>query len=154
MLDTVTPDAMTGSTTQAEIFAPLLCMMLLTMLVWFYMYIRRLSFIKKHQLVPDQLTSAELARLSPPAVSNPSDNLKNLFEVPILFYAVLLYLYVIQQVDTVYLGAAGVFVGFRLLHSIIHCTINIVMVRFCLYLTASVALWFIIIRASLAHLGY
>jgi hypothetical protein len=28
-----------------------------------------------------------LARLSPAAVANPSDNLKNLFELPVLFYA-------------------------------------------------------------------
>jgi hypothetical protein len=33
------------------------------------------------------LTPAKLAELSPPAVANPSDNLKNLFELPVIFYA-------------------------------------------------------------------
>jgi len=35
----------------------------------------------------------EFARLSPPAVANPSDNLKNLFELPTIFYALMLCLH-------------------------------------------------------------
>ena len=79
------------------IFAPFLAVMLLTMIVWFYMYSRRIPLIQKSKLRPDQITAAELARISPPAVANPSDNLKNLFEIPILFYAVVLYLYATGQ---------------------------------------------------------
>jgi len=91
-----------------------------------------------------------LARFSPPAVSNPSDNLKNLFEMPVLFYALVLYLFVTKQVDSVYVLAAWVFAVFRILHSAVHCTINIVMLRFYLYLLSSLAVWFIAARAALA----
>jgi hypothetical protein len=62
----------------------------------------------------------ELARLSPPSVSNPSDNLKNLFELPVLFYALSLYLFVTRQVDGTYVAAAWVFFVFRVAHSAIH----------------------------------
>jgi hypothetical protein len=92
-----------------------------------------------------------LAQLSPPEVSNPSDNLKNLFEIPVLFYALALYLFVTNQVDAVYVGAAWVFVGFRILHSAVHCTINIVMPRFYLDLFSTLAVWFIAGRAALHH---
>jgi hypothetical protein len=40
------------------------------------------------------------------AVSNPSDNLKNLFEIPVLFYALALYLFITNQVDVAYVTAA------------------------------------------------
>jgi hypothetical protein len=131
------------------IFAPFFAQMLLTLVVWVYMYARRIPFIVSLQLKPDQLTPAELARLSPPAVSNPSDNLKNLFEIPTLFYALALYLFVTQRVDGVYMAAAWVFVVFRVLHSLMHCTANIIIVRFWLYAISTLSLWFTVGRAAL-----
>ena len=134
---------------QTKIFAPFFVLILLTIVVWFYMYARRIPFITRNRLTPDQLRPTEFARLSPPDISNPSDNLKNLFELPIIFYALTLYLFVTKQVDGVYLAAAWLFVGLRVLHSAVHCTINIVIVRFWLYAVSALALWFIAIRAVL-----
>ncbi len=137
--------------TQAAIFGPFFATIFLTFLVWVYMYIRRISFITGSKLSPKDLAvPGALAQLSPPAVSNPSDNLKNLFEIPVIFYALALYLFATKQVDAVYVGAAWVFVFFRVLHSAVHCTFNLVMLRFYLYLFATLAVWFIAIRAALA----
>lgn len=135
---------------QSAIFAPFLSMTLLTFVVWLYMYARRIPFIQGSNLTPEQLTPMEFARISPPAVSNPSDNLKNLFELPTIFYAIGLYLYVTNQVDATYLTAAWVFVVFRVLHSAVHCTVNIVLLRFALYFVSAVAIWFMVIRAAFA----
>jgi hypothetical protein len=123
---------------QDAIFGPFFATVLLTFVVWVYMYVRRISF---------------LAAISPPAVSNPSDNLKNLFEIPVLFYALALYLFVTNQVDTAYVVAGWVFVAFRVLHSAVHCTINIVMLRFYLYLFSTLAVWFIAGRAAVHWLA-
>ena len=87
---------------QAVIFQPFLATMILTLAVWIYMYGRRLRFIFSNGLDPKQMTPLELARLSPPQVSTPSDNLKNLFELPTVFYAVVLYVYVTHQVDAAF----------------------------------------------------
>ena len=97
---------------QTAIFAPFLTTMLLTLIVWFYMYSKRIPLIQKSKIDPNALTAAELARISPPSVSNPSDNLKNLFELPTLFYGLMLYLFVTGKVDEAYLIAAWVFAGF------------------------------------------
>ena len=137
---------------QTAIFAPLLAVMLLTMIVWFYMYSKRIPLIQKSKIDPNKLTAAELARISPPSVSNPSDNLKNLFELPTLFYGVVLYLFIVNKVDETYLSAAWIFAGFRVLHSAVHCTVNIVMLRFWLYCISALALWFMVIRAALSAL--
>ncbi len=136
------------------IFGPFLATMLLTFAVWVYMYVRRIHFIETSKLRPQDLAiPGELARLSPPAVSNPSDNLKNLFEMPVLFYALTLYLFATGQVDTVYVYAGWTFAAFRALHSAVHCTFNRVMLRFWLYAVSTAALWFMVIRAALAHFG-
>lgn len=133
---------------QTVIFRPFLATMLLTLVVWVYMYSRRLPFIFANQLDSRQMTPLELARLSPPQVSNPSDNLKNLFELPTVFYAVVLYLFATGQVDSVYLGAAWGFFLFRLLHSAVHCTFNFIPLRFFLYVFSAAALWFMVLRAA------
>ena len=135
---------------QTEIFRPFCATMLLTLVVWVYMYGRRLPFIFSSGLDPKQMTPLELARLSPPQVSNPSDNLKNLFELPTVFYVVVLYIYVTNQVDAAYLWAAWGFFLFRALHSAVHCTFNFIPLRFALYVVSAGALWFIVLRAALA----
>jgi hypothetical protein len=139
-----------NGTHQTEIFGPFLAMMGLTLAVWLFMFARRIPFIRSLGDV-DLSVPGELARLSPASVSNPSDNLKNLFELPVLFYAICLYLFAAGKVDDAYVAAGWVFFVFRVLHSAIHCTFNHVMTRFGVYFVASVALWFMVGRAALAH---
>ena len=140
---------------QDAIFAPFFAPMFLTLLVWAYMYARRIPFLLSLKLTQaDMAKPGELARLSPAGVSNPSDNLKNLFEIPVLFYALALFLYATRQVDALYLGAAWAFVVFRVAHSIVHCTFNLVVLRFYLYLTATLAVWFMLTRAALHYFGF
>ena len=133
-----------------SIFAPFFAMIGLTIVVWIYMYARRIPFIIGSKLTPKQLSPGELARLSPPAVANPSDNLKNLFELPTIFYALVLCLYATNHVDVTYVRAAWLFVGLRVLHSAVHCTFNHVPLRFWLYAGGALSLWFMAVRAALA----
>jgi hypothetical protein len=136
---------------QTVIFGPFFATILLTLLVWVYMYIRRISFIRSNKFGPQELSPIAFAQLSPPEVANPSDNLKNLFEIPVIFYALVFYLFVTNQVDAVYVYAAWTFVVFRVLHSAAHCTFNLIILRFYLYLISTLAVWFMAIRATLAH---
>ena len=108
---------------QTTIFSPFFATMLLTIIVWIYMYVRRVSFITGAKLSPEEMAiPGILAQLSPPVVSNPSDNFRNLFEIPVLFYAISLYLFVTNQVDSFYLNAAWIFFGLRVTHSIVRLT--------------------------------
>jgi hypothetical protein len=139
---------------QTAIFGPVFATMFLTLAVWIYLYVRRIAFIQGNRLSPKDLAvPGELARLSPPQVSNPSDNFKNLFEIPVLFYALALYLFATSQVDGSYLAASWMFVAFRVLHSAVHCTFNHVTLRFTLYLISTLAVWFVLARAALRHFG-
>ena len=138
---------MTGN----AIFGPFIATILLTFLVWVFMFARRVAFINASGLTPEDLAMpGRLDEVSPPEVSNPSDNLKNLFEMPVLFYALVLAIHALGEVDTAYVLAGWVFAFFRAAHSFVHCTFNAVMVRFYLYLVSCLAVWFMAARLAAA----
>ena len=129
----------------ASLLPPFVAMMVLTALVWAYMYVRRLSYMLRHGVDAQRVnTPQKMAATVPEDVEFASNNLKNLFELPVLFYAVCLLLLQMQWTTLADVTAAWVFVGFRALHSLVHCTVNIVTVRFACYLGASLALWFML----------
>lgn len=135
---------------QTAIFTPFLGMLLLTFVVWLFMYVKRLAYLTSNNIDAQELSTPDkVVNVIPESVNNPANNLKNLFELPVLFYAICLYLYVTQQVDTGYLYAAYIFFVFRAIHSVVQCTFNKVMVRFSVYSVASIALWVMVVRAAL-----
>lgn len=137
---------------QTAIFKPFLAMMLLTIAVWLYMYARRLGYMYVNRIDPQKLSSPEgKAAVLPEAIERPSNNLKNLFELPVLFYALCLALFVLNRVDPTFLNLAWAFVAFRTLHSAVQCTINIVKLRFTFYLLSSLALGAMIVRLALSQ---
>ncbi len=139
---------------QEAILGPMWATMALTIVVWIVMFARRIPFIQSSGLTPEELAiPGRLAEATPAHVSNPSDNLKNLFEMPVLFYATVLALYASGQVDTVHVGCAWIFFAFRALHSAMHCTVNVVIVRFYLYAASCLALFVMIGRGLVAWLA-
>ena len=138
---------------QESIFIPFFGLMLLTILVWIYMYYLRLSYMVFNKVDPQSLAATRQAtELIPAKVNQPSENLINLFELPVLFYATCIYLYVTQQADTTSLVLGYCFLIFRVLHSVIHCTYNKVTHRFYVYVLSAITLWLFIIRAFIAAL--
>jgi len=132
------------------ILQPMIGMMLLTAVVWFFMYARRIPAMQQARKPAQVYTTPEKAiELLPDAVNYSAYNLKNLFELPVVFYALCLVLYVTAMVDQTYVIAAWLFFVFRVLHSIVHCTSNVVMVRFALYSVSALALWFMLGRAAI-----
>ena len=101
-----------STTHPSAIFGPVFATVLLTLVVWTTLYVRRIGFIRRSGATPKDLAvPGALAAISSPQVSNPSDNLKNLFEIPVLFYALALLLYVTDSVDAVHVASAWTFVA-------------------------------------------
>jgi len=69
-----------------------------------------------------------------------SRNLINLFEVPVLFYALVPLLVLSGQRDALALGLLWAFVALRALHSLVHVTVNRLPLRFSLHLLANLTL--------------
>lgn len=130
------------------IFLPMLMNMALTAVVWFYMYAKRIPAMKRAKLsVQTYTTPGKIEEHLPESINYPANNLKNLFELPVLFYGLCLYLFVSANVDAVYVSAAWVFFAMRVVHSVVHSTRNIVMLRFYCYVAGALALWFMLARA-------
>jgi hypothetical protein len=129
----------------ANILDPLVAMMVLTFVVWVFMYVRRLGYMVRHGVDPQEVnTPQKMAQRLPESAEAPSNNLKNLFELPVLFYVICLTLLHLGWVSPTDVTAAWLFVGLRAAHSVVHCTVNIVKVRFVFYLLSSLVLWFML----------
>jgi len=131
------------------ILLPMLAQVLLIFLVWVYMYITRLREIQRKEISPQQLASRSDGQALLSDSAGPSDNFKNLFEMPVLFFlAVLLSLLLFIQDDLLVELAWG-YVILRAIHSVIHCTYNRVLHRFTVYLTSSIVLALMWLRLGL-----
>ncbi len=58
-----------------------------------------------------------------------SNNFKNLFEVPTMFYAAMILATLFNIHPPALVGLAWIFVAARYCHSFVHCTVNIILVR-------------------------
>lgn len=77
-----------------------------------------------------------------------SNNYKNQFELPVLFYAVVAFALVLKQADTIMIGLAWTFALSRLAHTAVHVSSNIVRWRaifFVLGAIALLAMWLVLV---------
>jgi hypothetical protein len=113
----------------ALILWPMIAQVGLTLAVSIRMYLVRIAEMRARRIAPDSIATSRAAaeRLENTAAA---DNYRNLFELPVLFYAICLALYVTDLVAPAQLLLAWTFVGLRVLHSWIQVTSNRVMHRF------------------------
>jgi hypothetical protein len=82
-----------------------------------------------------------------------SHNYSHLMEQPTLFYAIALTLALMGMGHGIYYWLAWGYVGLRVIHSLIQCTVNVVMYRFLVFGLASLCLLGLTIHAAarIAH---
>ncbi len=76
-----------------------------------------------------------------------SNNFKNQFEMPVLFYAVCAFTILARRVDLLMVGLAWAFVATRLVHAFIHLTNNVVRIRALLFFAGALillAMWLVL----------
>lgn len=127
-------------------FWPAFVLALLTFSVMIRMLTSRIAAMKTNKIHPQSIsTSSELAARMPD--SRAADNFRNLFETPILFYAVMLFAHASQQTSQILIVLAWVYVFLRLVHSIIQCSYNKVMHRFYVFFASVwilLAIWIVL----------
>lgn len=128
------------------ILIPLLVQVLLTFTVWVYMYAWRIPEIRRKSIDPQRLQDRTAAHELLPDSASASNNLKNLFELPVLFYTAVLLSLVLMIQDPALVQLAWGFVLLRIVHSTVHCTYNNVTHRFVAYALSSLFLLFMWIR--------
>jgi hypothetical protein len=121
--------------------APMAAMAFLTFAVWAMLFVRRIPKLKTDPVPID----AFKVRAKRPALSDEelaaNDNLMNLFELPVLFYALCLAMAVAGVWGGWFTVGAWAYVALRAMHSVVHCTFNNVMLRFAAYLASTLVLF-------------
>ena len=115
-------------------------MVLLTIIIWVVMYYRRINEIMASRLNPQTMVTSSTSTDLLKNVSA-SDNLKNLFEMPVLFYVICMIVELNEFSSSTYLTLAWCYVVLRYLHSFIHVTYNRVMHRFYVYICSCLVLF-------------
>ena len=126
-----------------DLLLPLLAQVFLTFIVWNILAIGRTVTTLRKRINPQILADETQNLLVFKNLINPSDNLENLFEVPVLFYAAIGLILTLNVNDSFYVAAAWFFVAGRFMHSFIHCTYNKIKHRFYVYILSSWILWVI-----------
>lgn len=125
---------------QAAILWPMTAMATLTAVVWVKLYVDRVKELRARRIRPEKLVTAAATGSLLQNVQS-SDNLRNLFEIPVLFYALCLALYATGLTTQLLVIGAWVYVLLRIAHSAIHVTYNRVMHRFPVYMASTIVLF-------------
>lgn len=133
-----------------SILTPVLVLVVVSLLVWIWMYATRIPAMQRAAIVPQEAKfPGSLDRL-PDSARQVADNYNHLMEQPTLFYAVALVLAMIGQGEGFNAILAWAYVGFRILHSIVQAVWNKVSVRFLFFVLSSVALVGLVLHAGIA----
>jgi hypothetical protein len=127
---------------------PLLAQVLLTFLVWVYLYLTRVIEMKRKHISPQDLDVRAKAQVLLTDSAGPSNNFMNLLEMPVLFYLAILLSLVLLVQDEVLVLLAWTYVTLRYIHSLIQCTYNKVMHRFQVYFLSCIVLLLIWLRLA------
>ena len=130
------------------ILLPMLALVVLTFTVWIYMYVTRIGEMRRKGITAQKLDSRAQAQSLLTDSARAADNLKNLFELPVLFYVGLLLSMVLMIQDPLLVQLAWGYVALRVVHSVVHCTYNRVMHRFIAYVASCVILMLIWARLA------
>lgn len=131
---------------------PVIALAAWTMVMWAWMYWTRIPEMNRAKLDEAELSTlnqAKLDELLPPRVQWKAYNYNHLHEAPTVFYAVALVLALVGQGDGLNAFLAWLYVALRIVHSLIHATINRVKWRFAVFVLSSVVLMALIVRAAI-----
>ena len=135
---------------QSALFGPVIGLVLWSFVMWAWLYATRIPAIRKYNvsLDPHQPKSDFNAQL-PPEVRWKAYNYNHLMEQPTLFYAVAITLAVLGENNALNLALAWLYVGLRVVHSLVQATTNVIIVRFFVFMVSSVVLLALTVRAAL-----
>jgi hypothetical protein len=134
----------------SPILAPLVALVLWSFVMWAWLYATRIPAIRRSNVAYDpRRPAAEFHAQLPAEVRWKADNYNNLMEQPTLFYAVALTLALLGTDAGLNAALAWLYVTLRVAHSLVQATINIVMLRFAIFMAATLVLLVMSIRAAL-----
>lgn len=119
---------------------PVLALIVLTLLVWIWMYATRIPAMRKAGISPQDARHPESLNGLPSSARQVTDNYNHLLEQPVIFYALVFYIIFSGHSDGPHTYLAWAYVGLRALHTLIQCTVNLVTARFFVFALSTLVL--------------
>ncbi len=113
-----------------NILWPTFALVLLIFVVWITTAVRRLGHIRRVPPSAGDFATRDTAAAYFAPVELPANNLANLFEMPVLYFALVPLLLITRSADAVEVGLAWLFVIARVTHSYLHVVVRHVRTRF------------------------
>jgi hypothetical protein len=110
----------------SSILWPLLAQVLWTFMLYAWLTWARTRAVRRREVT---YSCFELGREEPLAIARITRNLANQFELPVIFYALVVLLVAIEEVTAVDVVAAWVFVAGRVIHSLVQTLTDNVKLR-------------------------
>ena len=119
---------------------PTFALVALVFAIWFTLFVQRLAHIRRHPPRREDFATGAAAMAYFEPVEMPANNLRNLFEMPVLYFALVPLLLVTGEAGLVQIVLAWTYVALRAVHSWIHIVPKRVQPRFLVYLISCAVL--------------
>lgn len=137
-----------------SILGPVVALVLWSMVMWLWLYATRIpAMLSAKTRLDPRLPKEQMLGGLPPHVRWKADNYNHLMEQPTLFYATALVLAVAGAGEGLNAWIAWAYVALRVLHSLIQVTVNVILMRFAVFMLASLVLVVLAGRAAMVVFG-
>ena len=123
-----------------SILTPVLALVVLSLIVWIWMYATRIPAMRLAGLKPQEVRFPAALQQLPDVARQVADNYNHLMEQPTIFYALVFYIVLAGHSDQLRIYLAWAYVALRVIHSIIQGTVNVVAVRFSVFTLSTLVL--------------
>lgn len=137
-----------------SILAPLFVLIALTFFMLFYMGAVRFGALRRREV---RIGDIALGQSNWPAYAAQGGNsYNNQFQLPVLFYVLVILAYIFKKADLLFVIMSWLFVVSRILHAYVHATSNNMRMRFTIFVVGAVVLmimWIIFAVRMLLAIG-
>ena len=120
----------------------------LVMLVW--LYATRIPAMAAAKINPEKFKDDPSAREKlPVGARRVAANYAHLFEQPTAFYAICFAIQLMGPVDATNIGLAWLYVTLRVVHSLVQATVNIIAIRFTIFMVSAAVLAWLTVNAAM-----
>ncbi len=122
---------------------PVLALVVWTLVMWVWMFATRIPAMQAAKIDPNKARHPDSGHNEklPSSVRAVADNYNHLHEQPTVFYALMAFAALTGGADTLGLFAAWTYVALRVVHSLVQALSSAVLVRFLVFVLASLALF-------------
>jgi hypothetical protein len=127
--------------------APVVALVIWSMIMLVWLYATRIPAMSAAKVKPGEATKSQIEALPSANVDN---NYNHLMEQPTLFYAICFALHLMDQATDLNVGLAWLYVVIRVIHSLVQATMNVILIRFSIFMIGSIVLGILTFNAAVA----